>query len=97
MLEAVIAGKVHGKPEQRAAATSGRSFVTARLRAAMAESESLFVRVTVFSESACAALLALDEGEAVALAGTAKLTAWTDGAVPVDLKPTARPHAPAPT
>lgn len=77
MIEALIAGKLHGKPEQRTA-RSGRAFVTARLRTAAGADEVLFVRVTAFSDSAGAALLALDDGDAVALAGTATPGAWLD-------------------
>ena len=76
-IETLILGKLHARAEQRTSKT-GRPFVTAKARTAAGEGESLFVNVIAFSESACAALLALDAGDAVALAGTLKPGAWTD-------------------
>ena len=76
-IEALILGKLYQRAEQRTG-KAGRPFVTAKARTAAGEGESLFVNVIAFSESACAALLALDAGDAVALAGTLKPGAWTD-------------------
>ena len=45
---------------------------------ATSASESLFVNVIAFSESAQAALLALDDGDAAALAGTLTPKVWID-------------------
>ena len=77
MIEAIISGKDYGKPAQRTSKT-GAAFTVAKLRVATSASESLFVNVIAFSESAQAALLALDDGDAAALAGTLKPGAWTD-------------------
>ena len=44
----------------------------------MADGDAVFVNVVAFSETAGAALLALDAGDAVALAGTLKAGAWVD-------------------
>ena len=76
-IEALILAKLHGKPEQRTGKT-GRPFVTAKARAAVADGDAVFVNVVAFSETAAAALLALDAGDAVALAGTLKAGAWVD-------------------
>jgi len=65
-IEALITGKLHKRAEERTG-RSGRPF-----------GESLFVNVCAFSESACAALLALDVGDSVALAGSMTPKAWTD-------------------
>jgi single-stranded DNA-binding protein len=75
MIESLISGKLQGQPEERTAKT-GRKFVTARMRVAAGE-ESHFARLTAFSETACAALLALGDGDAVAVAGTLKVGVWT--------------------
>ena len=75
-IEALILAKLHSKPEQRTGKT-GRPFVIGKARAAMADGEAVFVNVVAFSETAGAALLALDAGDAVALAGTLKAGAWT--------------------
>lgn len=76
-IEALILGKMQARAEQRTS-KAGRPFVTAKARAAFGEGESVFINVICFSESAGAALLALDAGDAVALAGTLKPGAWTD-------------------
>lgn len=77
MIEALVSGKLIGLPEQRTAKT-GRAYVQARMRVAAGADEVHFVRVTAFSESACRALLALADGDALAVAGTLKLGAWID-------------------
>ncbi len=76
-IEALITGKPHKRAEQRTG-RAGRPFVTASVRAAAGEGESLFVNVVAFSESVGAALLALTEGDSVALAGSLTPKAWTD-------------------
>jgi single-stranded DNA-binding protein len=77
MIEALITGKLHQRAEERTS-KGGRPFVTAKVRAAVGEADSLFVNVVAFSESACAALLALDAGDSLAMAGTLKPSAWID-------------------
>lgn len=75
-IEALILGKLHQLAELRTS-RAGRPFVTATVRAAAGE-DAQFVRVTAFSATAQAALLALQDGDAVALAGTLTPGAWTD-------------------
>lgn len=77
MIEALITGKLHQQAEERTS-KGGKLFVTAKVRTAAGEAESLFVNVVAFSESACAALLALAAGDSLALAGTLKPGAWID-------------------
>jgi single-stranded DNA-binding protein len=76
-IEALILGKLHQRPEQRTS-KSGRQFVTAKVRAAAGDGQSLFVNVIAFDDTACAGLLKLDAGDSLALAGTLKPGAWTD-------------------
>jgi single-stranded DNA-binding protein len=76
-IEALIAGKLFKVAEERRS-NAGKVFVTAKVRAAMGDGESIFVNVIAFSDSAKAALLALDDGEAVALAGSLTPKIWTD-------------------
>jgi single-stranded DNA-binding protein len=76
-IEALILGKLHQRAEQRTSKT-GRPFVAAKARTAAGEGDALFVNVIAFGEAACAALLALDAGDSLALAGTLKPGAWTD-------------------
>jgi single-stranded DNA-binding protein len=76
MIEALISGKLLGQPSQKVAKT-GKPFVTAKVRVHAGDAD-VFVNVIAFSESACAALMALDSGDAVSLAGSLTPKAWTD-------------------
>ncbi|WP_256990351.1 single-stranded DNA-binding protein [Burkholderia sp. HI2714] len=77
MIDGLIAGKMFGKATERTGAT-GRLFVTAKVRAAVSDGDALFVNVIAFSDGAKAGLLALDDGDAIALAGTLIPKVWTD-------------------
>jgi single-stranded DNA-binding protein len=76
MIEALISGKLQGQPSEKMAKT-GKPFVTAKVRVHAGDSD-VFVNVIAFSEAACAALLALDSGDAVSLAGSLTPKSWTD-------------------
>ncbi|WP_029528229.1 single-stranded DNA-binding protein [Polaromonas glacialis] len=76
MIEALISGKPQGQPSEKMAKT-GKPFVTAKVRVHAGDAD-VFVNVIAFSESACAALLALESGDAVSLAGSLTPKAWTD-------------------
>jgi single-stranded DNA-binding protein len=78
MIEGLVSGKVYGRPEQRVGNNSGKPFVTAKVRAATAGGETLFVNVLAFDVTAQAALLALSDGDAVSLAGTITPKVWID-------------------
>jgi len=78
MVETLMTGKLHGKPEQRTSPSTGRSYVQARMRVAAGADEAHFVRVTASSASACAELVALGDGDAVVVAGSLKPGAWVD-------------------
>ena len=79
MMDALIAGRLHAPPEQRTGA-NGKPFATARLRAAAGDGEGdlLFVNCIAFDPAAMAALLALDAGDALAVAGSITPKVWTD-------------------
>ncbi|WP_157272285.1 single-stranded DNA-binding protein, partial [Azohydromonas aeria] len=68
----------YGRPEQRVGNNSGKPFVTAKVRAATAGGETLFVNVLAFDTLAQTALLALCDGDAVSLTGTLTPKVWTD-------------------
>lgn len=76
MIEGLIGGKLHGTAQTKTAKT-GKPFTTAKVKAHAGDGE-VFVNVVAFSDSAQAALLALGDGDAVALAGALKPTAWID-------------------
>lgn len=77
MIDGLISGKVYGKPEVRTG-KNGSPFVRAKVRAAAGDGESLFVNVIAFADDARAALLALDDGDSVALSGSLTPKVWTD-------------------
>jgi len=79
MIDALVAGKLYGPAEERES-KQGKPFVTAKVRAAAGNSESLFVNVIAFDAGARAALLALDDGDPVALVGALTPKAWIDRA-----------------
>ena len=75
MIDGIVAGKIFGKPAERAA-RNGSPFVTAKARIPTANGEAQFVNIVAFRESARTALLALEDGDSVALAGELKFTAY---------------------
>ncbi|RQY25357.1 single-stranded DNA-binding protein [Burkholderia stagnalis] len=77
MIDGLISGKLYGVAAERTG-QNGKTFVTAKVRAATGEGESLFVNVITFSTTAADALLALDDGDSVSLAGTLTPKVWTD-------------------
>ena len=77
MIDGLIAGKLYGAPQQRMG-KSGKPFAVAKLRCAAGDGESLFVNVIAFDGDVCAALLALGDGDSVAMAGTLTPKVWTD-------------------
>ncbi|KGS08795.1 single-stranded DNA-binding protein [Burkholderia sp. ABCPW 111] len=79
MIDGLVSGKLYGTATSRTA-TSGKAFVTAKVRAAAGDGESLFVNVIAFDDEAKLALLALGDGDSVALAGTLTPKAWVDRA-----------------
>ncbi len=77
MIEGLITGTLVGVAEQRQG-KNDTTFVLAKVKATPGEGESLIVNVIAFSTEACAALLALDEGDALALSGALSPKVWTD-------------------
>lgn len=77
MIDALIQGKVFAKPQERTG-KSGKAFVTAKLTSTAGDGESLFINVICFDAVTCAALLALSDGDSIALAGTLTPKVWTD-------------------
>lgn len=82
-IDALIQGHVHRTPQARTSA-NGRRFATANVRTATRDGAAVFVSVIAFSDSAVTALLALEDGDSVALAGelTPKVYTPRDGGEP---------------
>lgn len=78
MLDALVGGTLYGAPQRRPGKAE-TTFVTAKVRATAGDNESsVLVNVIVFDEAAGALLLALGDGDAVALAGNITPKVWTD-------------------
>lgn len=77
MIEALITGTLFSLAEQRQGKNDS-TFVLAKVKATTGEGEPLIVNVIAFAAEACAALLALDEGDALALTGALTPKVWTD-------------------
>lgn len=77
MIDALIAGRVYGQPSERTGKT-GKRFVVAKLRAAVDGSDTVFINVVAFADSAQSALLALGDGDSAAVTGPLKIGVWQD-------------------
>ena len=77
MIDALIAGKVFGQPAERTS-KAGKVFAVAKVRAAGGDGEVMFVSVIAFDAAPCTALLALGDGDSVALSGSLTPKVCTD-------------------
>jgi Single-strand binding protein family len=78
MIDALIAGRLYGKVTEREA-KNGSPFAVCKIRVATAGGDGcIFVSVITFSPIAITALLALADGDFVALAGELTPKVWTD-------------------
>ena len=77
MIDALIAGRLYGQPTERVG-KAGKPFAVAKVRATASDGESLFVNVIAFDAAPSGALLALADGDSVALSGSITPRVWTD-------------------
>ncbi len=77
MIDALIAGRVYGAPEQRTD-KHGHAYAVAKVRTLTGSGEAVFVSVIAFDDAPVAALLALGDKDSVAIAGELTPKAWTD-------------------
>ena len=77
MIDGLVSGKLFGEAQLRVS-RNNNEFVTAKVRAADGAGEGVFINVIAFGKTAGAALLALADGDSVALAGTLTPKAYLD-------------------
>lgn len=77
MIDGLVAGKLVGQAEMRVGRNASK-FVVAKVRATAGDGEAVVVNVIAFAAQPCAALMALDDGHAVALAGSLTPKVWSD-------------------
>jgi single-stranded DNA-binding protein len=75
MISILSSGTLINKPTKRISRSGEREFVTAQIRAA-GDGDSFIVSLIAFNADVCAALLALDKGDDVCVAGQGKPTTW---------------------
>jgi single-stranded DNA-binding protein len=68
VIDALIAGRIHRAPQSRTSG-AGKRFATANVRTSTRDGNAIFVNVIAFDDGAVNALLALQDGDSVALAG----------------------------
>ncbi len=77
MIDALIAGRLYGQAEERSG-QSGSTFVTCKVRTPTDDGDTIFCNVIAFDDTVRRALLALDDGDSVALSGALTPKVWTD-------------------
>lgn len=77
MIDGLVAGSLVGVAEMREG-KNATHFVVAKVRAAAGDGEPVLVNVIAFAPAACTALLALNDGDSVALAGALTPKVWAD-------------------
>ncbi len=77
MIDALIAGRLYGHAEERSG-QAGSAYVTCKVRAATDDGELIFCNVIAFKDDVRAALLALADGDSIALSGALTPKVWTD-------------------
>ncbi|MBX9868622.1 MAG: single-stranded DNA-binding protein [Burkholderiaceae bacterium] len=77
MIDALIAGRLYGNAEERAGQADSR-YVTCKVRAATDDGDTLMCNVIAFNDAARQALLALADGDSVALSGALTPKVWFD-------------------
>lgn len=89
MISALIEGVLHGAPVKRTSAKGG-VYVTAQMRAAGDDGETIWCSLIAFEAGAVEALGKLAAGDTVAVAGHASLSTWQakDGTHKAGLKVT---------
>ena len=77
LIDGLVAGKLMGDAEMREGKSASK-FVLAKVRVVAGDGEPVVVNVIAFAPEACAALLALEDGDSVSLAGSLTPKVWTD-------------------
>ena len=77
MIEGLVTGTLIGRAEERQGKHDS-AFVLVKVKTQSGEGESLIVNVIAFAAETRFALLALDEGDTVAVSGALTPKVWTD-------------------
>jgi single-stranded DNA-binding protein len=76
VIDALIHGRIFGKPQSRTSKSGTTRFVTANVRVPMADGESVFANVIAFAAPVGNGLLALEDGASVSISGELKVSVY---------------------
>lgn len=79
MIDALTAGRLYGAPKQ-GTGKNGDSYTTAKVKVMAGSGDTLLCNVIAFDEKVQAALLALDDGDSVAMSGSLTPKVYQDKA-----------------
>lgn len=77
MIDALITGRLYGQAEERTG-QSESAYVTCKLRVTTDDGATIFCNVIAFDDAVRSGLLALDDGDSIALSGALTPKVWTD-------------------
>lgn len=77
MINALVMGTLLGEAEAREGKNAS-TFVVAKVKAPCAEGETVIVNVIAFDADTCKALMALEDGDALAMSGSITPKVWSD-------------------
>jgi single-stranded DNA-binding protein len=77
MLDALVAGRIHGTPSERTS-SSGKSYATCKVRVSLRDGSTVFASVIAFEAGVVNAILAFADGDSVAIAGELTPKVWSD-------------------
>jgi single-stranded DNA-binding protein len=77
VIDGLVSGKLVGDAEMREGKNASK-FAVAKVKAIAGDGEPVVVNVIAFAPESCAALMALEDGDSVALAGSLTPKVWSD-------------------
>ncbi len=77
MIDALIGGRLYGQAEERTG-HAGSTFVTCKVRTTTNDGDTIFCNVIAFDDDVQRALLAMGDGDSVALSGALTPKVWID-------------------
>lgn len=77
MIDGLVVGKLSGAAEMRDGKNASR-FAVAKVKVASEDGEPLIVNVIAFAVDTCAELMALHDGDSLALSGSLTPKVWVD-------------------
>ncbi|MBI3284820.1 MAG: single-stranded DNA-binding protein [Burkholderiales bacterium] len=77
MIDALIAGRMYGSADERSG-QAGSVYVTCKVKVATDDGDTILCNVIAFNDAVRSALLALGDGDSVALSGALTPKVWTD-------------------